>query len=101
MARAFSFCSSDIFLSHFGFGLDAKFLTIHDDVRETEREVLRTKQPSRLPAVLTACYQAALDAKGRYRIGGGQITPGRSYLDQGGTTPLLRAYAIDCPRCSC
>jgi hypothetical protein len=25
----------------------------------------------------------------------------RSYLDQGGTTPLLRAYAIDCPRCSC
>src|ERR1700746_820477 len=22
-----------------------------------------------------------------------------SYLDQGGTTPLLRAYAIDCPRC--
>src|SRR5215471_1298586 len=26
---------------------------------------------------------------------------GRSYLDQGGTTPLLRAYAIDCPRCSC
>jgi hypothetical protein len=39
-------------------------------------------------------------AKGRYRIGG-QITPPRSYLDQGGTTPLLRAYAIDCPRCSC
>jgi hypothetical protein len=34
-------------------------------------------------------------------IGGGQITPWRSYLDQGGTTPLLRAYAIDCPRCSC
>jgi hypothetical protein len=33
--------------------------------------------------------------------GGGQITPRRSYLDQGGTTPLLRAYAIDCPRCSC
>src|ERR1700751_4579355 len=27
--------------------------------------------------------------------------PQRSYLDQGGTTPLLRAYAIDCPRCSC
>jgi hypothetical protein len=25
----------------------------------------------------------------------------RSYLDQGGATPLLRAYAIDCPRCSC
>jgi RNA polymerase sigma factor (sigma-70 family) len=24
-----------------------------------------------------------------------------SYFDQGGTTPLLRAYAIDCPRCSC
>ena len=23
------------------------------------------------------------------------------YLDQGGTAPLLRAYAIDCPRCSC
>jgi hypothetical protein len=39
--------------------------------------------------------------KDRYRIGGGQITPRRSYLDQGGTTPLLRAYAIDCPRCSC
>ena len=38
--------------------------------------------------------------EGRYRIGG-QITPRRSYLDQGGTTPLLRAYAIDCPRCSC
>ena len=36
-----------------------------------------------------------------YRIGGGQITPVRSYLDQGGTTPLVRAYAIDCPRCSC
>ena len=52
-------------------------------------------------AVLPACYQVALDAKGRYRIGGGQITPRRSYLDQGGTTPLLRAYAIDCPRCSC
>jgi hypothetical protein len=52
-------------------------------------------------AVLPACCQVALDAKGRYRIGGGQITPGRSYLDQGGTTPLLRAYAIDCPRCSC
>jgi hypothetical protein len=33
----------------------------------------------------------ALDAKDRYRIGGGQITPRRSYLDQGGTTPLLRA----------
>ena len=31
----------------------------------------------------------------------GQITPRRSYLDQGGTTPLVRAYAIDCPRCSC
>ena len=28
-------------------------------------------------------------------------TPRRSYLDQGRTTPLLRAYAIDCPRCSC
>jgi len=40
-------------------------------------------------------------AKGCYRIGGGQITPRRSYLDQGGTTPLLRAYAIDCPKCSC
>jgi len=40
-------------------------------------------------------------AKGRYRISGGQITPRRSYLDQGGTTPLLRAYAIDWPRCSC
>jgi hypothetical protein len=52
-------------------------------------------------AVLPVCYQVALDAKGRYRIGGGQITPRRSYLDQGGTTPLLRAYAIDCPRCSC
>src|ERR1051326_4971565 len=25
----------------------------------------------------------------------------RSYLDHGGTTPLVRAYAIDCPRCSC
>jgi hypothetical protein len=48
-----------------------------------------------------ACYQVALDAKGRYRIGGGQITRGTPYLDQGGTTPLLRAYAIDCPRCSC
>jgi hypothetical protein len=47
------------------------------------------------------CCQVALDAKDRYRIGGGQITPRRSYLDQGGTTPLLRAYAIDCPRCSC
>ena len=39
-------------------------------------------------------------AKGRYRISGGQITPRRSYpprpyLDQGGTTPLVRAYAID------
>ena len=41
------------------------------------------------------------DAKDRYRFGGGPITPRRSYLDQGGTTPLLRAYAIDCPRCSC
>jgi hypothetical protein len=49
-------------------------------------------------SVLPACYQ---DAKGRYRIGGGQITLRRAYLDQGGTTPLLRAYAIDCPRCSC
>jgi hypothetical protein len=28
-------------------------------------------------------------------------TARRSYLDQGGTTPLLRAYAINCPRCSC
>ena len=52
-------------------------------------------------AVLPACCQVALDAKDRYRIGGGRITPPRSYLDQGGTTPLLRAYAIDCPRCSC
>ena len=52
-------------------------------------------------AVLPACCQVALDAKDRYHIGGGQITPRRSYLDQGGTTPLLRAYAIDCPRCSC
>src|SRR5262249_39996384 len=52
-------------------------------------------------AVLPACCQVALDAKDRYRIGGGQITPRRSYLDQGGTTPLMRAYAIDCPRCSC
>jgi hypothetical protein len=42
-----------------------------------------------------------LDAKGRCRIGGGQITPPRSYFDHGGTTPLLRAYEIDCPRCSC
>src|SRR5580704_14657824 len=41
-----------------------------------------------------------LDAKDRYRICGGQITPRRSYLDQSGTTPLLRAYAIDWPRCS-
>ena len=52
-------------------------------------------------AVQPACCQVALDAKDRYRSGGGQITPRRSYLDQGGTTPLLRAYAIDCPRCSC
>jgi hypothetical protein len=52
-------------------------------------------------AVLPACCQVVLDAKDRYRIDGGQITPRRSYLDQGGTTPLLRAYAIDCPRCSC
>ena len=88
MLRAFSFCSSDIFLSHFDFGLDARVLTIRDGVGETEREVLRTKQPSNLPAVLPACYQVALD---RYRIGG-QITARRSYLDQGGTTPLLRAY---------
>ena len=48
-----------------------------------------------------ACCQVALGAMNRYPIGGGQITPRRSYLDQGGTTPLLRAYAIDCPRCSC
>jgi DNA primase len=41
---------------------------------------------------VTACYGV---------IGGGQITPRCSYLDQGGTTPLVRAYAIDCPRCSC
>ena len=54
-----------------------------------------------LACVLPASCQVALDAKDRYRIGGGQITPRRSYLDQGGTTPLLRAYAIDCPRCSC
>ena len=54
---------------------------------------------SGLPS-LPACCQVALDAKDRYRIGGGQITPRRSYLDQGGTTPLLRAYAMDCPRCS-
>jgi hypothetical protein len=53
------------------------------------------------PCCLPACCQVALDAKDRYRIGGGQIAPRRSYLDQGGTTPLLRAYAIDCPRCSC
>jgi hypothetical protein len=51
--------------------------------------------------VLPVYCQDALDAKDRYRLGGGQITPRRSYLDQGGTTPLLRAYAIDCPRCSC
>ena len=25
----------------------------------------------------------------------------RSYFDHGGTTPLVRAYAMDCPRCSC
>jgi hypothetical protein len=43
----------------------------------------------------------SVDAKDPYRIGGGHITLRRSYLDQGGTTPLLRAYAIDCPRCSC
>jgi hypothetical protein len=48
MLRPLSFCSSDIFPSHFDFGLDAKFLTIHDGVRETKREVLRTKQPSHL-----------------------------------------------------
>jgi hypothetical protein len=52
-------------------------------------------------AVLPACCQIALEAKDRHRTGGGQITPRRSYLDQGGTTPLLRAYAIDCPKCSC
>ena len=46
-------------------------------------------------AVLPAGCQVALDAKDRYRIGGGQITPRRPYLDQGGTTPLVRAYAID------
>ena len=34
-------------------------------------------------------------AKGRYRLGAGPITPQHSYLDQGGTTPLVRAYAID------
>jgi|SRR5580704_8286927 len=45
--------------------------------------------------------QQTLRPMDRYRVGGGQITPRRSYLDQGGTTPLLRAYAIDCPRCSC
>jgi hypothetical protein len=33
--RPLSFCSSDIFLSHFDFGLDAKSLTTHDGVRET------------------------------------------------------------------
>src|SRR6202050_3854696 len=37
-------------------------------------------------AVLPACCQVALDAKDRYLIGGGQITPRRPYLDQGGTT---------------
>jgi len=35
MLRPLSFYSSDIFLSHFDFGLDVKFLTIHDGVRET------------------------------------------------------------------
>ena len=62
--------------------------------------LIRTDSPFRL-AVLPACCQVALDAKDRDRIGGGQIAPRSSYLDQGGTTPLLRAYAIDCPRCSC
>jgi hypothetical protein len=41
-------------------------------------------------------HQATISAAVR-----GIRTPRRSYLDQGGTTPLLRAYAIDCPRCSC
>ena len=30
-----------------------------------------------------------------------RITSQGCYLDQGGATPLVRAYAIDCPRCSC
>ena len=34
-------------------------------------------------------------------VGVGNAPALSSYLDQGGTTPLLRAYAIDCPRCSC
>ena len=40
---------------------------------------------------------SALNSKKRAMI----AARGRSYLDQGGTTPLVRAYAIDCPRCSC
>jgi hypothetical protein len=39
------------------------------------------------------CHELACSA--------GLREPGRSYFDQGGTTPLVRAYAIDCPRCSC
>jgi hypothetical protein len=35
MLRPLSFCSSDIFLSNFDFGLDAKTLSTHDGVRET------------------------------------------------------------------
>jgi hypothetical protein len=26
--------------------------------------------------------------------------PSRQFFDQGGTTPVMRAYAISCPMCS-
>jgi len=52
--------------------------------------------PSRVMAI-----DSSLVFRLRRCIGSGQIIRRRFYLDQGGTTPLARAYAIDCPRCSC
>src|SRR5215470_12146395 len=47
--------------------LDAKFLTIHDGVCETDREVLRTKQPSNcLPPCPPVTRLHVVDARQAY-----------------------------------
>jgi len=58
-------------------------------------------ESERVPADVTnrATTDANQSSRGHRRID--SIDDGGCYFDQGGTTPLVRAYAIDCPRCSC
>src|ERR1700722_17780341 len=62
----------------------------------------RSKQTNiRLQLRIMRSSPCLIKSTGPYAMRTGPDCARLSYLDQGGTTPLVRAYAIDCPRCSC